>query len=53
MANTKSTTNSKSSSCQKIQDAARKVTVSSRTASSFLKAAGIMTPKGNLSPKYR
>ena len=53
MANTKQTTHSNSSSNQKIQDAAKKVTASSRTASSFLKAAGIMTHKGNLSPKYR
>ena len=41
------------SSNKRIQDAANKATVSSASARIFLKSAGIMTPKGNLSPKYR
>ena len=41
------------SSYRCIRNAANKVTVSSKAASEFLKSAGIMTAKGNLSPKYR
>jgi hypothetical protein len=44
---------SKASSSQRIVDAAKKATKSSSSARRFLKSAGIMTPKGNLSPKYR
>ena len=40
-------------SSQRMLDAAKKAIVSTKSARSFLKSAGIMTPKGNLSPKYR
>lgn len=36
-----------------IMDAARQVTQSRESACLFLKSAGIMTAKGNLSPKYK
>ncbi len=38
---------------QQIMDAARQVTQSRESACLFLKSAGIMTSKGNLSPKYK
>lgn len=38
---------------QQIRDAAKQVTQSRTSACFFLKSAGIMTPKGNLSPKYK
>lgn len=38
---------------QQIMDAARQVTQSRESACFFLKSAGIMTSKGNLSPKYK
>ena len=53
MANKKTNVHSNESSSQRIQDAAKKATRSSSSARCFLKSAGIMTPKGNLSPKYR
>lgn len=37
----------------KISDAAKRATSSPTSAQSFLKSAGILTSKGNLSPKYR
>lgn len=45
-------TNTKTPS-QRVADAAKQATRSRDSASSFLKSAGIMTPKGNLSPKYK
>ena len=36
-----------------LKKAAKKVTSSKKEAMKFLKSAGIMTYKGNLSPKYR
>ncbi|MBQ3840587.1 MAG: hypothetical protein II819_11755 [Fibrobacter sp.] len=53
MASNKQITHVKLTSCQKIQEAAKKATETSSSASSFLKSAGIMTPKGNLSPKFK
>lgn len=44
---------SPSSSSKMIREAAKKVTSSQASARVFLKSAGIMTPKGNLSPKYK
>jgi hypothetical protein len=44
---------SKTETTRKIRAAARQVTQSRDTACSFLKSAGIMTLKGNLSPKYK
>lgn len=38
---------------QQIRAAAKQVTSSRESACLFLKSAGIMTPKGNLSPKYK
>lgn len=38
---------------RQIENAATKVTQSRRAACLFLKSAGIMTSKGNLSPKYK
>ena len=38
---------------QKIKDAAKQVTQSRESACLFLKSSGIMTAKGNLSPKYK
>ena len=52
MASTNKGTNTKDPN-QRICDAARKATSSQTSAKSFLKSAGIMTSKGNLSPKYR
>lgn len=44
---------SKIESTRKIRAAAKQVTQSRDTACTFLKSAGIMTFKGNLSPKYK
>jgi len=38
---------------QQIRDAAKQVVQSRQSACHFLKSAGIMTSKGNLSPKYK
>jgi len=38
---------------QRITDAAKQVTKSRESACVFLKSAGIMTSKGNLSPIYK
>ena len=38
---------------QQIQAAAKQATQSRESACFFLKSAGIMTAKGNLSPKYK
>lgn len=38
---------------QQIRNAAKQVVQSRESACMFLKSAGIMTPKGNLSPKYK
>jgi hypothetical protein len=38
---------------QQIKEAARQVVHSRESACRFLKSAGIMTSKGNLSPKYK
>lgn len=38
---------------QQIKEAARQVVNSRESACLFLKSAGIMTSKGNLSPKYK
>lgn len=38
---------------QLLQKAVKKVTSSKKEAMKFLKSAGIMTYKGNVSPKYR
>jgi len=38
---------------QLLQKVVKKVTSSKKEAIKFLKSAGIMTYKGNLSPKYR
>jgi len=38
---------------QLLQKSVKKVTSSKKEAMKFLKSAGIMTYKGNLSPKYR
>ena len=38
---------------QQIKEAARQVVHSRESACMFLKSAGIMTSKGNLSPKYK
>lgn len=38
---------------QQVRDAARQVTHSRESACTFLKSAGIITSKGNLSPKYK
>lgn len=38
---------------QQIRDAAKQVVYSHESACMFLKSAGIMTSKGNLSPKYK
>ena len=53
MENKKTVFYCKESSTQRIQNAAKKVTQSSNSARTFLKSAGIITPKGNLSPKYK
>ena len=37
----------------KLKKVVKKVTSSKKEAMKFLKSAGIMTYKGNLSPKYR
>lgn len=38
---------------QQVRDAARQVTYSRESACTFLKSAGIITSKGNLSPKFK
>jgi hypothetical protein len=38
---------------QQIKEAAKQVVHSRESACMFLKSAGIMTSKGNLSPKYK
>lgn len=38
---------------QQIREAAKQVVHSRESASTFLKSAGIITSKGNLSPKYK
>jgi hypothetical protein len=38
---------------QQIRVAAKRVVESRESACLFLKSAGIMTPKGNLSPKFK
>lgn len=38
---------------QQVRDAARQVTYSKESACTFLKSAGIITSKGNLSPKFK
>lgn len=38
---------------QQIRNAAKQVVESRESACFFLKSAGIMTPKGNLSPKFK
>lgn len=38
---------------QQISNAAKQVVQSRKSACLFLKSAGIMTAKGNLSPKYK
>lgn len=38
---------------KKLKKVVKKVTSSKKEAMKFLKSAGIMTYKGNLSPKYR
>lgn len=38
---------------EKLKKAVKKVTSSKKAARKFLQDAGIMTAKGNLSPKYR
>ena len=38
---------------KKLRQVMKKVTSSKKNAVAFLKSAGIMTRKGNLSPKYR
>ena len=38
---------------EKLKTVVKKVTSSKKEAMKFLKSAGIMTYKGNLSPKYR
>lgn len=44
----------KNGSAQKqIRDVAKKVTKTRESACMFLKSAGIMTSKGNLSPNYQ
>lgn len=44
---------SKTGTTRKIRAAAKQVTRSRESACLFLKSAGIMTHKGNLSPKYK
>lgn len=44
---------SKQNSSKMIRDAVKRVTSSQDTARRFLQSAGIMTSKGNLSPKYK
>jgi len=36
-----------------IKDVSKRVTSSPSSARQFLKSAGIMTPKGNISPKFK
>lgn len=50
---TKNRTAKTTSSSRKIQDAVKRATESKDSATRFLKSAGIMTQKGNLSPKYK
>lgn len=38
---------------QMIRKTVREVTSSEKAARQFLQSAGIMTPKGNLSPKFK
>jgi len=53
MASNSRTTKTITRNSRKIKDAVKRATASKDSATRFLKSAGIMTAKGNLSPKYK